>query len=331
MEEMLSPKEPTAADWRSTRHETISLRLEPKTDVARWVHYRRGAVDFGRACDACDHIFRLCHHTAVALTVHDERLQGEALVSGAVEIAVYKMKGEPNGQATRGRFSFRANRANVSVEFKSEAARIDLNAAPKALLAGLFVALGARAEVAETYADRIIAWRSSSKPGASDDETSAYRTAGLNYGPRLGPFPHTGELSLVLGLPPVMVERALPFVTVYSGQPQINVFDAAPEVVAALPGMTPAALGDVLAQRGSKSQNAQDFVAALGAARGLITAGGSKAVRVAVRVDFENGRRIRSEVVVLLRDSGNEPYSVLSWRDDSDETLDDNTRSLDVR
>src|SRR6185503_14664711 len=81
-------------------------------------------------------------NTAVALTVHDERLQGEALVSGAVEIAVYKMKGEPNGQATRGRFSFRANRANVSVEFKSEAARIDLNAAPKALLAGLFVALG---------------------------------------------------------------------------------------------------------------------------------------------------------------------------------------------
>jgi hypothetical protein len=41
--------------------------------------------------------------------------------------------------------------------------------------------------------------------------------------------------------------------------------------------------------------------------------------------------RIRSEVVVLLRDSGNEPYSVLSWRDDFDETLDDNTRRLDVR
>jgi general secretion pathway protein K len=270
-------------------------------------------------------------NTAVALTVHDDRLQAEALVSGAVEIAVYKMKAQPNVQPTHGRFSFRANRANVAVEFKSEAARIDLNAAPKALLAGLFTALGARADAAETYADRIIAWRSGPKPGTLDDETSAYRTAGLSYGPRLAPFPHTGELWLVLGLPPAMVERALPFVTVYSGQPQINLLDAAPEVVASLPGMTPARLQDVLAQRQSKSQNAQDFIAALGAARGLATAGGSKAMRVIVRVDFENGRRMRSEAVVLPHESGNEPYSVLSWRDDLDEVLEDSTTGLDLR
>jgi general secretion pathway protein K len=270
-------------------------------------------------------------NTAMALTVHDERLQGQALVSAAIEIAVYKMKGEPNSQPTRGRFSFRANRANVSVDFKSEAARIDLNAAPKALLAGLFTALGARAEAADTYADRIIAWRSGPRPGTSDDEASAYRTAGLSYGPRRGPFPHTGELSLVLGLPPALVERALPFITVYSGQPQINPFDAAPEVLASLPGMTPAALRNVLAQRESKSQNVQDFIAALGAARGLATAGGSKAVRVTVRVDFENRRSMRSEAVVLLHDGGDQPYSVLSWRDDLDEMLDDSATRQDLR
>jgi general secretion pathway protein K len=270
-------------------------------------------------------------NTAAALTVHDDRLQAEALVSGGVEIAVYKMKGEPNVQPTHGRFSFRANRANVAVEFKSETARIDLNAAPKALLAGLFGALGAPAEIADTYADRIIAWRSPPRSGTSDDETSAYRTAGLSYGPRLGPFPHSGELSLVLGLPSAMVERALPFVTVYSGQPQINLFDAAPEVVASLPGMTPMILRDILAQRGSTSQNAQDLVAALGAARGLVTAGGSKAVRVTVQVDFENGRRVRSEAVVLLHDGGNEPYSVLSWRDGLDEVLEGSSTGLDLR
>jgi general secretion pathway protein K len=270
-------------------------------------------------------------NTAVALTVHDERLQGEALVSAAVEIAIYKMTEVPNARPTHGRFGFRANRANAAVEYKSEAARIDLNAAPKALLAGLFTTLGARSDVAETYADRIIAWRSAPRPGTLDDETSAYRTAGLSYGPRLGPFPHTGELSLVRGLPQAMVERALPFVTVYSGQPQINVFDAAPEVLASLPGMTPASLQDILAQRESKSQNAGDFVAALGAARGLATASGSKAVRVTVRIDFENGRRMRSEAVVLLHDGGNEPYSVLSWHDDLDEALEDSTTGLGMR
>jgi general secretion pathway protein K len=44
-----------------------------------------------------------------------------------------------------------------------------------------------------------------------------------------------GELWLVLGLAPAMVERALPFLTVFSGSPSIDAMVAAPEVVAALP------------------------------------------------------------------------------------------------
>jgi len=257
-------------------------------------------------------------------------LQGEALVSAGVEVAAYKMLAIPNAQPTRGRFGFHANRADVVVEFRSEAARIDLNAAPKVLLAGLFTALGARAELADVYADRILAWRSPPRPGTLDDDASAYRAAGLSYVPRHGPFPHTGELYLVLGLPEVMVERALPFVTVYSGQAQVNLFDAAPEVIASLPGMTPTALQDVLAGRESKPQNAQDLISALGPARGLATTTASKAVRVTVQVNFENGRRMRSEAVILLRDSGNEPYGVLSWRE-LDDLPEDAPARLGVR
>jgi general secretion pathway protein K len=270
-------------------------------------------------------------NTAVALAVHDERLQGEALVSAGLEITAYKLLATPNVQPTRGRFTFHANRADVAVDFRSEAARIDLNAAPKALLAGLFTTLGARAQLADAYADRIVAWRSAPKPGTLDDETSAYRTAGLSYGPRLGPFPHTSELSLVLGLPDVMVERALPFVTVYSGQSQINLFDAAPKVIASLPGMTPATLQAVLARRDLKPQDAQDLITALGPALGMATASGSKAVRVTVQVGFENGRRMRSEVVILLREGANDPYNVLSWRDDIEDVLEDAPARLDVR
>ena len=36
-------------------------------------------------------------------------------------------------------------------------------------------------------------------------------------------FQHVGELALVLGIPEFLVERALPYLTVYSGQPQINI------------------------------------------------------------------------------------------------------------
>src|SRR5215211_4620716 len=168
--------------------------------------------------------------TAVAFGVHDDRLQAEALVSAGLELTAYQLTATPEARPTQGAFAFRLGRAAAAVEFRSEAARIDLNTAPKELLAGLFVALGVRSDAAEVYADRIVGWRTAA-PEGQDPEASAYLTAGLRYPPRGAPFPHVGELWLVLGLPPALVERVLPFVTVYSGLQQINVADAAPEVL----------------------------------------------------------------------------------------------------
>jgi general secretion pathway protein K len=262
--------------------------------------------------------------TAIALGLHDESVQAEALVTAGLELATHRVSVTQNIRPTSGRFTYRVGNATATVEFRSEAARIDLNAAPKELLAGLFTALGARPAAAESYADRIIGWRAPAGSQAQDNETSTYRTAGLLYGPRLGPFPHTGELSLVLGLPAVMVERALPFVTVYSGQSKINIFDGAPEVIAALPEMTPDRLYRVLAQRDAARQDGSDMKELLGPAQALATTEGSKALRVTVRIDFVNGRRTSAEVVILPRDRISEPYSVLSWRDLTDEAADEN-------
>src|SRR5207253_10367553 len=105
----------------------------------------------------------------------------------------------------------------------------------------------------------IVGWRTAQDPDQRNEEASAYRTAGLAYGPRQGPFAHVGELALVLGLPPFLVERALPFVTVFSGRAEINILAAAPEVVAAVPGMTPERLYALLSRRGAGQQNAQSL------------------------------------------------------------------------
>lgn len=260
--------------------------------------------------------------TATAFGVHDDRLQAEAMVSAGLELTAYQLTAAPESRPTRGAFAFRLGRCSVAVEFRSEAARIDLNTAPKELLAGLFVALGARTDVADGYADRIVAWRSMA-PEGQDPEASAYLTAGLRYPPRGAPFAHVGELWLVLGLPAAVVERALPFVTVYSGLPQINIADAAPEVVAALPGMTPGQLHTILAQRQVASQDRQALLATLGVAQSQATLDGSKATRVRVRVDFDNGRRMSSEAVILVLEDDAAPYHVLSWRDELDEPLAD--------
>jgi len=256
--------------------------------------------------------------TAVSFSVHDERLQADSLFTGSLELTaalLARPDGPPNG-----RFNVRLGNANVVVDFRAENTRIDINVAPKELLAGLFVGLGARAGLAETYADNVIAWRTPPNPSNTGLNL---RAAGVPYPARGAPFPHAAELALVPGLPDVLVDRARPFVTVYSGAPQINIMGAAPEVLAALPGMNPQLLYAILAQREAEPQNVQKLAALLGPAQPLATGQGSKAVRVMPRIVFDDGQRMSADIVIFILDNGTEPYRVLSWRDSSDDPAPD--------
>jgi len=259
-------------------------------------------------------------NTATAFAVHDERLQAEGLARAAIELSAYQVASSAPAPLSRGSFAFRIGNASVNAEFSAETARIDLNSAPKELLAGLFASLGASRAQADYYADRIAGWRSPPPDGTQDTEAGLYRAAGLLYGPRGAPFPHTGELGLVLGIPDFLVERALPFLTVYSGQPQINIYNAAPQVVAALPGMDPGRLNAVLVLREAGPQNTQGLLAMLGAAQTLANTQSSKSLRVTARIAFDSGQRMTTEAVIFMLDSGTEPYRILTWRDDMDDS-----------
>jgi general secretion pathway protein K len=129
------------------------------------------------------------------------------------------------------------------------------------------------------------------------------------------------ELSLVLGLPIALVERMLPYLTVYSGSPKVNVFAAAPDLVAALPGMTrDRAQAFLLRREGATPRDAQALVGLLGPSQRYATSDAGTAWRGSVRVGFDNGRRMGAEVVILLLEEDGEPFSILSWHDTSDET-----------
>ena len=251
-----------------------------------------------------------------ALALNETALQAEALVSAGVELTAYQLRlaGE-QARPARGAFQTQLNRAELSVSFVSEAARIDLNAAPRELLARLLSVLGASAEDAQQYADRIVGWRTRATPETADKEDALYLAAGRSYLPRQAPFAHVNELGLVLGLPPALVERALPFVTVFSGAPGVDVLNAAPEVIAALPGMTPLVLKQFLNDRGSLPNDTTAIEAALGGAKGNAIVLKSQAYRLGVRVRFPNGQRAGSEVVISLSGDA-DPYRVLSWQNE---------------
>jgi general secretion pathway protein K len=249
-------------------------------------------------------------NTTMAVAITDDTVAAEGLVAAGVELAAYRIVSAPKeARPASGQLALRIGKANVTAAFRAETARIDLNAAPKELLAALFAVLGARPDDAGQYAERIIGWRTTPSTSTQDREASLYRQAGLNYGPRGAPFAHVAELWLVLGVPPALVERALPHLTVYSGRPEINVRVAAAEVVAASRVSSPQRSDRDLPQRaGAPGQDGQ------AAPTGTILEAGDTA-RVTVRVDLDDGRRFAAEVVILVRDFGEDPFRVLSWHD----------------
>jgi general secretion pathway protein K len=330
-------------------------------------------------------------NTAASSRVADDRVQAEASIRAGVEMAVYRQLALPEkARPARGGFDMRVGRTAVSVRFRSEGARIDLNAAPADLLTGLFTAVGVDPARAETFADRVVGWRtkaatSANAPGSDANAGSAgANAAGANanpagaglagaggaedkaakedqlyseqhmpYPPRHAPFDNALELTLLPGISLGVVERVLPFVTVFSGRGDVDVASADATVLSALPQMTPQILGAVLNARVSDPGDGRSLLELLGPAKSHATTEASKAFRTSIAVDFDNGRHVHAEVVFRLKDQGDkaqgatdqgpigqgandqgakpqsgkdqganakgdEPYELIYWRDDFD-------------
>ncbi|QPF83627.1 general secretion pathway protein GspK [Bradyrhizobium genosp. L] len=248
--------------------------------------------------------------SARALATNDMALQTEALVSAGLELAAFQLAlSDDKTRPSHGAFHFRLDEADIAVVFTSEAARIDLNYASKTTLSGLFAVLGARKDAATEYADRIVGWRT--RPTAGSENAEAARYNALGYAPRQALFTHVNELALVAGVPAQLVDRALPFVTVFNGSPDVDPAIAAPEVRLAT-GQTPpdqrGGFGDPINVQSSFGSQPSTPQSAAAPAQ-------SPCYRVAVTIRFRNGRRTTSEAVIAMGDK-TEPYRVLSWQDD---------------
>jgi general secretion pathway protein K len=307
-------------------------------------------------------------NTAAASHVADDRVQAEASIQAGVEMAVFRQLALPEkARLDQGGFDLRVGRTSVAVRFRSEAARIDLNAAPLDLLTGLFTAVGVNSTEAQTFAERVVGWRTKAATSAGANSASAganaagdgaedkaakedklYSEQHMPYPPRHAPFDNALELSLLPGISLAVVERVLPFVTVFSGRSGVDVSIADPTVLSALPGMTPQILGAVVNARVTDPGDGAALLALLGPAKASATTDASKTFRASIAVEFDNGRRVHAEVVFRLKgqdaksqgpktqgptsqgasnqsasnqsakDQGDEPYELLYWRDDFD-------------
>jgi len=248
-------------------------------------------------------------YSPAEIAVSEQRLKDDALVAAAVEVAAFRqLTARPELRPGQGSYLFRLAQTDIHVSFCSEAARIDINQAPKALLAGLLTMVGLRPAEADRYSDTIVRWRAR----ASSDEVQSNKEGARSK--RI--IPQLSELVQIPGIPPELANRVSPFATVYSGRPTIDVMDAAPEVLAALPDMTAEGIKAILAQRQAYPNDRQALVRMLGAAQKYATIEVGRTFRLNIQLSRGNGKQKRSEVIIVLFEEGTEPFSILSWRDE---------------
>jgi general secretion pathway protein K len=199
-------------------------------------------------------------------------------------------------------YTFRFDGFTVRVSAVDEGGKVDLNSASPLVLQGLFRAAGLRPDQAQKMAAAVVDWRG----------FDANRQVGLDvyaangYKPRHSPFLSIEELQQVAGMTPALYRRIAGAVTIWSGRESPDPNTAQPLALAAIPGMTPERVAQVLAAR----RNTQPGVAGLFAANGVTHSIRSEAT-------MADGTRAVLLATVRLQGvrPGAQPYAVLHWRE----------------
>ena len=216
----------------------------------------------------------------------------EAIADGAVHEAMFRMLDRTAaGWRADGRMRILSRPpSEVTVLLEDQAGKINPNLASPELLAALLRGLGADGQSARSIAAAIADWRfrgDMARPfGAKAPE---YRQGGRNYGPTEAPFESLGELSLVLGMTPALLEKMVPHLSLFHD------------------GDTEGWLaGPVVRQALRAVFGAQEFTAP--------SQTGPLVVAVTATARGAEGRRLIRRAIVRIGDrEADRPYRILSW------------------
>jgi len=200
----------------------------------------------------------------------------------------------------------------IRIRIQDEGGKIDLNAAPPELLAGLLTTVGGlSAGDAGSLAQAIDTYRQAQQQADTPAAGGGLRTMVRR---QANAFRVIEDLRLVPGITRELYGRIAPFVTVYSGVGDIDPLTAPPEVLRSLPGINAGEVGAFLAARALQGPIPGQLPPLGG------PAGGSLAHRVLQNATIlsegktADGSTFTRAAVVSLSADPTAPYSVLSWR-----------------
>jgi len=183
---------------------------------------------------------------------------------------------------------------SVNIGIRDASGLLDLNKADQAQLEAVLGAAGADDALRLELADAILDWRDKDTlrrlHGAEDTD---YRHADLDWGSRDGPFASVDELRYVLGMTHELFQRLAPYLTVHSGQNEVNLKYA------------PAWLFSALTSR--EREVPESLVVEDTQAGGPF--------HITAWATSNRGARASVEAVLNIARTGEAPYKILSWHE----------------
>lgn len=157
-------------------------------------------------------------------------------------------------------YQTRFNDADLRIQIIAETGKVDLNTADAQHLGAVLAYVLPNQKQQQTLLNAILDWRDEDEePRKAGAEAPAYRQAGLAYTPRNGAFQSLDEVQQVLGMEAPLFESLKPFLTVYSGQADVDLSAASPEMLQLLtPLMGQEAITEQLKARQMSHHGAED-------------------------------------------------------------------------
>jgi general secretion pathway protein K len=181
----------------------------------------------------------------------------------------------PADNVARMEIAGREGDASYAVRVESESGKVDINLVQDGVLLEILRKGGLPDDAAESVRDAILDWRDpDDTPRPRGAEWPDYARLPEAVQPRDGKFGDVGELRYVMGVTPEFYERFLSKVfTAHGNSPQVSVSDAPEAVLRALPGVSPEAAKELVAQRKAGASPQSKDLAAMAAGLGITAEG----------------------------------------------------------
>ena len=256
---------------------------------------------------------------ARAAAVFADGVRADALGRGAADALAYRLATGDAAAKRGGAIGLRLPGADVTIDYLSESARVDANAAPVPLVAALLAACGAEPSEAAAVAARVARFRAEAAARAKPAQTgggdgsapplgglAAIRASVDALGPAAKPKAASGpaairdlsEVAADWGLSDALARRVLPSLTVSSGAATVDPVLADRTVLMALLGGDERA-DDYLRRRRAGFVDKDSALALLPIpSRDFVGFTDSEAVRAVARVRVANRYERRYEIVL---------------------------------